>query len=210
MPVSHRVRPIALALSLALSAFLPPALAQEPEPAGETAAATSPADQALRALYTEEWNWRQQEFAREKVEGRWQAGGGMPAIAPADWERRAAYWKQVLEALDAIPVAELSPAERINAAVFRSMVEADYSEIRPACADCQQRFHINYARSGCSIGQMNEIDLRGPYAAGLVAPSDALQCAAHRRQFRYRAGRQRGNRPPRHRPVPAPGAHVRS
>jgi len=128
MPVSHRVRPIALALSLALSASCPlPALAQEPDRAGEAAAAASRADQALRALYTDEWNWRQQEFAREKVEGRWQAGGRMPAIAPADWERRAAYWKQVLEALDAIPVAELSPAERINAAVFRSMVEADYN-----------------------------------------------------------------------------------
>ena len=128
MPVSHRVRPIALTLSLALSAAcLLPALAQEPDRTGETEAAASRADQALRALYTDEWNWRQQEFAREKVEGRWQAAGRMPAIAPADWERRAAYWKQVIEALDAIPVAELSPAERINAAVFRSMVEADYN-----------------------------------------------------------------------------------
>lgn len=135
MPFVHRIRPMALALSLALpipllaSAF--EAKAQEAVPAPSDAvpveaAPAGAADAKLRALYDAEWTWRQQEFAREKIDGRWQASSRLPPVAPADWERRAAYWKQVLATLDAIPLAELSREERINAAVFRTMVEADY------------------------------------------------------------------------------------
>ncbi|MDH7453112.1 DUF885 family protein [Luteimonas composti] len=128
MPKS-RALPLALSLSLALAFPLGQgALAQAPEAGADQALpAPASADDALRALYTQEWEWRQQEFAREKIDGRWQASSRMAAIAPADWERRARYWKQVLGALDAIDPAALSPQERINAAVFRSMVEADYN-----------------------------------------------------------------------------------
>ncbi len=128
MPKS-RARPLAVALALALSLPLGQgALAQAPVAAPVQATApASAADEALRALYAQEWAWRQQEFAREKIDGRWQASDRMPSIAPQDWERRAGYWKQVLEALDAIAPDALSPQERINAAVFRSMVEADYN-----------------------------------------------------------------------------------
>ena len=128
MPKS-RARPLAVALALALSLPLGQgALAQAPVAAPVQATApASAADEALRALYAQEWAWRQQEFAREKIDGRWQASDRMPSIAPQDWERRAGYWKQVLDALDAIAPDALSPQERINAAVFRSMVEADYN-----------------------------------------------------------------------------------
>ncbi|WP_298573596.1 DUF885 family protein [uncultured Luteimonas sp.] len=128
MPKS-RARPLAVALALALSFPLGQgALAQMPVAApAQAAAPASAADEALRALYAQEWAWRQQEFAREKIDGRWQASDRMPSIAPQDWERRAGYWKQVLDALDAIAPDALSPQERINAAVFRSMVEADYN-----------------------------------------------------------------------------------
>src|SRR5690606_36630642 len=130
MPQSRRFRPPAVALLLAL--FLPPAQAVlvQTQPMESQAGAPAPAsqaDQALRALYTQEWEWRQQEFRREKIDGRWQASGRMPSIAPEDWERRAGYWKQALDALDAIDPDALSPQERVNAAVFRSMVEADYN-----------------------------------------------------------------------------------
>lgn len=36
----------------------------------------------LRNLYTTEWEWRQGEFAREKVDGRWSmAAGRSPALS---------------------------------------------------------------------------------------------------------------------------------
>ncbi|MBP6798450.1 MAG: DUF885 domain-containing protein, partial [Luteimonas sp.] len=125
------MRPVALALSLALAAPLLAAAdharAQDAAaPVRVQAAPASAADAKLRALYEEEWAWRQREFAREKIDGRWQASSRLPSVAAADWERRAAYWKQVLATLDAIPSAELSREERVNAAVFRTMVDADY------------------------------------------------------------------------------------
>ena len=131
MSCPRRMRPVALALSLALAAPLLAAAghvrAQDAAaPVRVQAAPTSAADAKLRALYEEEWAWRQREFAREKIDGRWQASSRLPSVAAADWERRAAYWKQVLATLDAIPPAELSREERVNAAVFRTMVDADY------------------------------------------------------------------------------------
>jgi len=134
MPQSRRFHLPAVALSLALSlapgqAVLAQTQAMGPQDgaaAAEPAPATQ-ADQALHALYTQEWEWRQREFQREKIDGRWQASGRMPSVAAEDWERRAGYWKQVLEALDAIAPEALSPQERVNAAVFRSMLQADYN-----------------------------------------------------------------------------------
>jgi len=85
------------------------------------------ADLALRALYTAEWDWRQQEFAREKINGRWQASGHLPSVTPEAWHRRADYWKQILVQLDGIDFNTLSREEHINAAVFRTAVEAHYN-----------------------------------------------------------------------------------
>jgi uncharacterized protein (DUF885 family) len=124
-----QVRFPALAAALALLLALPSAhaVAQEPADASQPQIAAGQADAALRALYLREWEWRQREFANEKVDGIWQASARMPSVAPEDWERRAGYWRQVLEALDAIAPQDLSAPERVNAAVFRAMIETDYN-----------------------------------------------------------------------------------
>lgn len=128
--------PLRSTLSIAALIALAPQLAgaqagipQSPAPVAAHAGAEAPtaADRALRALYEREWAWRQQEFAQEKIDGRWQASSRLPSVAAEDWERRVAYWTQVLAELDAIDVAQLSPGERVNAAVFRAMVEADHA-----------------------------------------------------------------------------------
>src|SRR5690606_15222245 len=77
-----------------------------------------------------EWEWRQQQYGYEYIDGRWQPGNCLPAIAPQDWERRAGYWQQVLTELDAIPTESLPQEERINFEVFRAMVEADHNNAR--------------------------------------------------------------------------------
>ena len=115
---------------LALALLLAPGLAVLPSAAatpGAPAVQEPPATQALRELYTREWQWRQQEEALEYIDGRWQPGSRMPAIAPQDWQRRAARWQEVLRQLDAIPLEGLAAEERINAEVFRAMVQADYN-----------------------------------------------------------------------------------
>lgn len=114
---------LAVSLSLAFGA-LAPALAQD-APMPTLAPPANAAEAALRDLYTAEWDWRQAEFDRVRVDGRWQAGERMASVTPEAWARRAAYWKAVLAKLDTIPLDALGREERINAEVFRTSLEAN-------------------------------------------------------------------------------------
>jgi uncharacterized protein (DUF885 family) len=96
--------------------------------AAAQATAAGPADDRLRALYTAEWDWRQAELGRDDG-GR----GGSGRFAPVDavsQHARLAYWTRTLATLDAIPYAELSLEERINASVFRTSIQALANDIR--------------------------------------------------------------------------------
>jgi len=87
------------------------------------------ADERLRALYTAEWEWRQQELV---MGGR---GSGsvpdrFPRVDAASQQARLAYWTRTLAALDSIPMDQLSPEERINAQVFRASLRALANDVR--------------------------------------------------------------------------------
>ena len=97
-------------------------------PAARTQPAASPADERLRALYTGEWEWRQRELARTGQPGN--DTGRFPRIDPASQQARLAYWTRTLAALDAIPNAELSPEEQVNARVFRASLQALADDVR--------------------------------------------------------------------------------
>jgi uncharacterized protein (DUF885 family) len=103
---------LAMAAPLALTA---PLAAHQTAPAG--------ADARLKALYDAEWTWRTQELALDPEGGR-DGTDRMPHVDPASQQRRLVYWRDVLRQLDAIPVAQLSPEERINAEVFRTSIQA--------------------------------------------------------------------------------------
>ena len=108
-----------LASAVLLSLVPMPALAQTSVPAGA-------ADARLRTLYEKEWAWRQDEFARVAEDDSWSASGDhLPHVDAATQQRRLTYWQGIARELDAIPAAELSPEERINAAVFRTTLEAN-------------------------------------------------------------------------------------
>lgn len=119
------------------SFLLPLLLASAALPAAAAAAQTAPvsraaasADDRLRALYTAEWAWRQKEFGELEGSGPGARAGYLPKVDAAAQAARLAYWDGVLKRLDAIPVAELSAEERVNAAVFRTMIEEDANDIR--------------------------------------------------------------------------------
>ena len=82
---------------------------------GAQSQADGSADSRLRALYTEEWEWRGKELLR---------GGGtgdrFPRVDAASQQARLAYWTRTLAALDAIPFEQLSAEEKINAQIFRT------------------------------------------------------------------------------------------
>jgi len=116
-------RKLSLTLSLILAIAPSFGLASPQQPATQV----NQTEQTLRTLYSTEWDWRQQEFAREKIDGRWQQSGHLPSVTPEAWHRRAIYWKQTLQQLDVINVDSLSREEQINAAVFRTSVQAHYN-----------------------------------------------------------------------------------
>jgi uncharacterized protein (DUF885 family) len=102
---------------VALVAFVPvPARAQAP-------GGTDSADARLRALYTEEWNWRQRDLGRGD-------STRFPRVDAASQEARLAYWTKALAALDAIPFDSLSPEEKVNAQVFRASLQVLVSDAR--------------------------------------------------------------------------------
>ncbi|MGH7460706.1 MAG: DUF885 family protein, partial [Longimicrobiales bacterium] len=86
------------------------------------------ADARLRTLYTAEWDWRQNEL----VEGRGadNVPDHFPRVDAASQQARLAYWTRALAALDSIPLAGLSPEERINAQVFRTSIRALANDVR--------------------------------------------------------------------------------
>jgi uncharacterized protein (DUF885 family) len=92
---------------------------------------TGSADARLRALYTDEWNWRQEEMAR----GGNQSGGAgasddFARVDAASQQARLAYWTRTLATLDSIPLEELSPEEKVNAQVFRASIRALANDVR--------------------------------------------------------------------------------
>ena len=85
--------------------FSPLSGQSQPDPAS--------ADGRLRSLYTEEWDWRQQELGRA-------AGDRFPRVDSASQQARLAYWTKTLATLDTIPFDQLSSEEKINAQIFRT------------------------------------------------------------------------------------------
>jgi uncharacterized protein (DUF885 family) len=90
---------------------------------------TVSADARLRALYTDEWNWRRKELARNGDRPE-DAGDHFPRVDAASQQARLAYWTRALEALDGIPFDRLSPEEKVNAQVFRTSIRALANDVR--------------------------------------------------------------------------------
>jgi uncharacterized protein (DUF885 family) len=99
-------------------------------PAAETERAQASADARLRAMYTEEWKWRQQEIARSDQYAAAGASDRFPRVDPASQQARLAYWTQTLAALDAIPFDQLAAEEKVNAQVFRASIRALANDVK--------------------------------------------------------------------------------
>src|SRR6188472_932800 len=99
-------------------------------PDAEPTRAQTSADAQLRALYTEEWKWRQQEVAGSDQYAVAGASDRFPRVDPASQQARLAYWTRTLASLDAIPFDQLSAEEKVNAQVFRASLRALANDVR--------------------------------------------------------------------------------
>jgi uncharacterized protein (DUF885 family) len=120
-----------LALALALAVVFPTG-ASAADAASAAAETTQAADARFRAIYEREWAWREQEFgipADEDDEGGVDLPR-LPDVSPEAQQRRLAMWDEVLAELQRIDPATLSPAGRIDYAVYRPQVENLAASIR--------------------------------------------------------------------------------
>jgi uncharacterized protein (DUF885 family) len=94
-------------------------------------AAHSSADARLKALYDAYSLWDETESgAIENSRGEVESAGYLPHVDAASQLRREAHIKRVLAQLNAIPARQLSSAEQVNAAVFRTMLEDQLIEYK--------------------------------------------------------------------------------
>jgi uncharacterized protein (DUF885 family) len=112
------------------AAAIAPASAQTVQPAQPQIARTA-ADQRLQALYDGYANWDAKEFGYfENARGETKPTNYLPRVDAASQLRRAAHLRELLKQLDAIPVDQLSSGERVNAAVFRTILENGVADAR--------------------------------------------------------------------------------
>lgn len=110
-----------LVLAVLVVGLASPSASAQPQAPGQNRPAT--ADDRLRSLYTEEWNWRQAEMGRG-------AGGGFARVDAASQAARLEYWTKALRTLDAIPYDQLSADEKVNAQVFKASIQALANDVR--------------------------------------------------------------------------------
>jgi uncharacterized protein (DUF885 family) len=89
------------------------------------------ADAPLKALYDGYARWQLKEAGYfEDASGETQPADYLEQVDPAAQERRAAHLQGLLAELEAIPAAQLSPDERVNAAVLRTIFENGIADAR--------------------------------------------------------------------------------
>jgi uncharacterized protein (DUF885 family) len=119
-------------LSLALGALLLGASILGAPARAAPVSANSPrtsADARLKALYDGFAEWQAKEFGYfENARGESEQTGHLTHVDTPSQLRRAAHERDLLAQLNAIPTAQLSPDERVNAAVFRTLLENDVAE----------------------------------------------------------------------------------
>lgn len=94
-------------------------------------AAPGPADVRLRALYDAYARWDSSESGYfEDEQGELQAAAFLPRVDPPAQQRRLSFLQDMLRKLSAISIAQLSPGEQVNAAVFRTVLENRIAELR--------------------------------------------------------------------------------
>lgn len=84
---------------------------------------TPSADTRLQTIYADEWKWREEQFP-DNEDAQKPIQDHLPKVDPASQAMRLRTWQDVLQKLDGITRAELSPAEQINFDVYRPQIQA--------------------------------------------------------------------------------------
>jgi uncharacterized protein (DUF885 family) len=80
------------------------------------------ANARLRAIYTAEWKWREEQFADDENAQK-PIVDHLPKVDRAAQQMRLEHWQEVLAKLDSVTRAELSPQEQVNYDIYRPQIE---------------------------------------------------------------------------------------
>jgi len=86
------------------------------------AAPERPADKKFTELYSAEWKWRQAQQGSDENDAPGRVRSKLPDVSLAAQSARLDYWSKVLAKLDAMKVADLSPEQQVNYAVYRAQI----------------------------------------------------------------------------------------
>jgi uncharacterized protein (DUF885 family) len=84
---------------------------------------TQNADARLQSIYRDEWKWREEQFADDE-DAQKRIEDHLPKVDAQAQAQRLQKWQDVLKKLEAIPRAELSPAEQLNYDVYVPQIKA--------------------------------------------------------------------------------------
>jgi len=88
------------------------------------------ADEQLRSIYNAEWKWWKESMAEEPDDERpGNESGHLPHVDAANQENRLKHLNEVLADLKTVEFSRLSAEEKINAQVFRAIVEERISDL---------------------------------------------------------------------------------
>ena len=108
-----------------------PAAAQAQASPAQQSAVRKAADEQLKALYDGYARWAAKEAGYfDDANGESQQADYLPQVDPDTQLRQAAHLRELLGQLNAIPAAQLSPDEQVNAAVFRTFLENSIADAR--------------------------------------------------------------------------------
>ncbi|MES2149065.1 MAG: DUF885 family protein [Pseudomonadota bacterium] len=93
-----------------------------------SAQAAPSTSQQFKDIYSTEWKWRVAETL-ERDEDEEGIRATLPQVSAAVQARRLAYWKAVLARLDKLAQDQLTPADRINFAVYHAQIAASVAAI---------------------------------------------------------------------------------
>jgi uncharacterized protein (DUF885 family) len=151
------------------------------------------ADASLKALYEAYADWDQKEsgfFPDSKGEN--QSAAYLPKVDPATQDAQARYEQGLLDKLNAIPAASLSPGEKVNAAVLRAILEAAVADAKfhnwemPANSDSNFWTYLN---------EQNSLDDANSYRRYIARMRDIPRYFGEE-IANMRAGLKRGFTPP--------------
>lgn len=96
-----------------------------------SAALAGPVDDRFEAIYTKEWQWRQDELAMSDEDN--DSSGNrhrLPSVDAASQKARLKVWDDVLAQLKGIDAAQLDTQNKVNFAVYQAQVENLAAEAR--------------------------------------------------------------------------------